>query len=66
MTIKHERISKNIICKTSIIFHERERDRERSTLYIIYIFICYNHFIVIYIINKTIPESRLSSSSLDK
>lgn len=65
MTIKHERISKNIICQTSITPLSLERERE-STLYNIYIFICNNHFIVIYIIYKTIPESRLSSSSLDK
>lgn len=69
MTIKHERISKNIICQTSITSHVCVRERERkkeSTQYNIYIFICNNHFIVIYIIYKTIPESRLSSSSLDK
>lgn len=38
MTIKHERISKNIICQTSITSHERERERRESTLYNIYIF----------------------------
>lgn len=62
MTIKRERISKNIICRTSITSPEREI----STLYNIYISITNNHITVIYIIYKTIPESRLSSSSLDK
>lgn len=45
--------------------HSRERERKK-TLYNIYMFICNNHFIVIYIIYKTILESRLSSSLLDK